>query len=84
MSLGHGHIRVDDHPRLWPGLSAAAAEAKAVLLELAAESLKVPQSQLGGQRRGDLLTLKNNEHRVTYGQLAKDKKSKGTSAANRR
>ena len=56
-----------------PALRAAAAEAKAVLLDLAAESLKVPQSQLAA-KDGVIFDLKDNEHRVTYGQLAKGQK----------
>ncbi len=56
-----------------PALRAAAAEAKAVLLELAAESLKVPQSQLAA-KDGVIFDQQNQEHRVTYGQLAKGQK----------
>jgi nicotinate dehydrogenase subunit B len=53
-----------------PALQAAAAEARAVLLELAAENLKVPQAQLVA-KDGVITDRQNNEHRVTYGQLAK-------------
>ena len=54
-------------------LRAAAAEAKAVLLELAAESLKVPLAQLTA-KDGVIIDQKNEQHRVTYGQLAKGQK----------
>ena len=53
-----------------PALQAAAAEARAVLLELAAETLKVPQAQLVA-KDGAIFDRQNKEQRVTYGQLAK-------------
>ena len=53
-----------------PTLQAAAAEARAVLLELAAEALKVPQAQLVA-RDGVIFDQQNKEQRRTYGQLAK-------------
>jgi isoquinoline 1-oxidoreductase len=56
-----------------PALRAAAAEAKNVLLELAAESLQVPRAQLVA-KAGEIFDSQNKEHRVTYGQLAKGKK----------
>ena len=56
-----------------PALLAAAAEAKAVLLELAAESLKVPVSQLTA-KAGAIFDQQNKERRLTYGQLAKGQK----------
>jgi len=56
-----------------PALRAAAAEAKAVLLELAAESLKIPQAQLVA-KDGVIFDQQNKEHRITYGQLAKGQK----------
>jgi isoquinoline 1-oxidoreductase len=56
-----------------PALRAAAAEAKAVLLELAADALKVPQTQLAA-KDGVIFDQQNMEHRVTYGQLAKGQK----------
>jgi isoquinoline 1-oxidoreductase len=56
-----------------PALQAAAAEAKAVLLELAAEALKVPQSQLVA-RDGVIFDQQNKDQRRTYGQLAKGQK----------
>ncbi|HEV2438408.1 MAG TPA: molybdopterin cofactor-binding domain-containing protein [Verrucomicrobiae bacterium] len=56
-----------------PALQAAAAEAKAVLLELAAESLKVPPAQLAA-KDGVIFDKENPEHRVTYGQLTQGKK----------
>ena len=56
-----------------PNLRAAAAEAKAVLLELAAESLNVPQTQLTA-KDGTIVDQQNKEHHVTYAQLAKGKK----------
>jgi len=56
-----------------PNLRAAAAEARAVLLELAAESLQVPQSQLTAEN-GAIFDQQNKEHRLTYAQLAKGQK----------
>src|ERR1035441_8039586 len=56
-----------------PALRAAAAEAKVVLLELAAEALKVPQTQLVA-KDGIIFDQKNQKNRVTYGQLAKGQK----------
>lgn len=56
-----------------PALSAAAAEARAVLLELASESLQVPRNQLVAEA-GVIFDGQNKEKRVTYGQLAKGKK----------
>ena len=56
-----------------PALLAAAAEAKAVLLELAAEALQVPQAQLVAQD-GVIFDGQNKEQRRTYGQLAKGQK----------
>ena len=53
-----------------PALQAAAAEAKAVLVELAAEALKVPKEQLVAQA-GVVFDRQNKEQRRTYGQLAK-------------
>jgi isoquinoline 1-oxidoreductase len=56
-----------------PALQAAAAEARAVLLELAADSLKVLQAQLVA-KDGAIFDKDNPEHRVTYGQLTQGKK----------
>ena len=56
-----------------PALRAAGAEARAVLLELAAESLKIPQSQLVA-RDGVIFDNQDEKRRVTYGQLAKGQK----------
>lgn len=56
-----------------PALRAAAAEAKGVLLELAAEQLKVPQSQLEA-KDGIIFDQQNPKNKVTYGQLAKGQK----------
>src|SRR5262245_17205194 len=56
-----------------PALRAAAAEARAVLLELAAESFKVPVSQLT-VKDGVITNSQNKDQRVTYAQLAKGKK----------
>ena len=53
-----------------PALRAAAAEANGVLLELAAESLKVPQAQLLA-KDGMIIDRQNKERRVGYGQLTK-------------
>ena len=56
-----------------PALQAAAAEAKVVLLELAAEALKVPQTQLVA-KDGAIFDQQNPKSRMTYGQLAKGQK----------
>ena len=56
-----------------PALRAAAAEARAVLLELAADALQVPQAQLTA-RNGAVFDKEKPERRVTYGQLAKGQK----------
>jgi isoquinoline 1-oxidoreductase len=53
-----------------PVLRAAAAEAKAVLLVLAAENLKVPQAQLVA-KDGVIFNKDHPEQRITYGQLTK-------------
>ena len=53
-----------------PALRDAAAEAKGVLLELAAESLKVPQAQLLA-KDGMIIDRQNKERRIAYGQLTK-------------
>jgi isoquinoline 1-oxidoreductase len=54
-------------------LRAAAAEAKLVLLELAAEKLNVPKEQLVAQD-GAVFEREKKEHRVTYAELAKGQK----------
>ena len=56
-----------------PALLAAAAEAKVVLLELAADALKVPQAQLVA-KDGVIFDQQNPKSRMTYGQLAKGQK----------
>jgi nicotinate dehydrogenase subunit B len=56
-----------------PELRAAAAEARAVLIELAAEHLKLPASQLEA-KNGVIRDLKNKKNQVTYAQLTKGKK----------
>ena len=56
-----------------PPFRAAAAEAKAVLLLLAAEALKVPAAQLAA-KDGVIVDQQNPEHRVTYAQLTKGQK----------
>ena len=53
-----------------PALRAAAAEAKGVLLELAADALKVPQTQLVA-KDGVISDQQDAKNRITYGQLAK-------------
>ena len=55
-----------------PPLRAAAAEARAVLLDLAAEQFKVPVTQLT-VKDAVITDSQNKEHRVTYAQLAKGK-----------
>ena len=56
-----------------PAFRAAAAEAKGVLLELAAEALTVPAAQLTA-RDGAVFETRNPARRVTYAQLTKGKK----------
>lgn len=56
-----------------PLLRAAAAEARVVLMELAAEHLKVPMDQLRVEA-GVVIDKKNGKNRVTYAQLTKGKK----------
>ncbi len=56
-----------------PALRAAAAEAKGVLLELAAESLQVPRERLAA-KAGEIFDTQNKDRRVSFGQLAKGKK----------
>ncbi|MHC4457567.1 MAG: xanthine dehydrogenase family protein molybdopterin-binding subunit [Planctomycetota bacterium] len=56
-----------------PALRAAAAEARAVLIELASEHLKIPKNQLG-TKDGIIFDKTKSKNRVTYGQLAKGKK----------
>lgn len=53
-----------------PALRAAAAEARGVLLELGAESLKVPQAQLVA-KDGMIIDRQNKERRIAYGTLTK-------------
>jgi nicotinate dehydrogenase subunit B len=54
-------------------LRAAAAEAKAVLLELGSESLKIPVARLTAQD-GVIFDRQDNGRRITYGQLTKGQK----------
>jgi isoquinoline 1-oxidoreductase len=56
-----------------PALLAAAAEARTVLLELAAEALQVPQQWLVA-KDGVIFDGRNKDLRRTYGELAKGKK----------
>jgi len=58
-----------------PALRAAAAEAKAVLLELAAAALKVPQAQLVA-KDGVIFDQQDPKNKISYGQLAKGQKIK--------
>jgi isoquinoline 1-oxidoreductase len=55
-----------------PPLRAAAAEARAVLIELAAEYLKIPKGRLK-TKDGIVFDKTENKNRVTYAQLAKGK-----------
>ena len=55
-----------------PPLRAAGAEARRVLLELAAEQLKVPQDRLVADN-GVIYDKQQKDKRVTYGDLAKGK-----------
>lgn len=56
-----------------PALRAAAAEAKAVLLEIASEQLKTPKEKLTAEN-GVVYVASNKKSKVTYGQLAQGKK----------
>ena len=56
-----------------PALLAAAAEARTVLMELAAEALQVPQEWLVA-KDGVVFDGRNKDLRRTYGELAKGKK----------
>jgi len=56
-----------------PAMRAAAAEARAVLVDLGSARLGVPASQLE-VRDGVVVDTKNPRNRVTYGQLAKGQK----------
>jgi len=60
-----------------PPFRAAAAEAKAVLMELAAEYLKLPIDRLAVDA-GIVFDKKNSKNQVTYAQLTKGKKLKDT------
>jgi len=53
-----------------PSLRAAAAEARGVLLELAADALKVPATQLVA-KDGVISGSQDPKNKITYGQLAK-------------
>jgi nicotinate dehydrogenase subunit B len=56
-----------------PAMRMAAAEARAVLLELAADQLKVPQTQLVA-KDGVVSDQQDPKNKITYGQLAKGQK----------
>jgi isoquinoline 1-oxidoreductase len=56
-----------------PALRAAGAEAKAVLMELASEQLKIPKDRLTA-KDGVVLEKAKPSNRVTYAQLAKGQK----------
>jgi nicotinate dehydrogenase subunit B len=56
-----------------PRMRVAAAEAKTVLMQLGADYLKVPLSQLE-VRDGIIIDVKNEKSKVSYGELAKGKK----------
>jgi isoquinoline 1-oxidoreductase len=56
-----------------PALRAAAAEAKVVLMELAAEKLKVPADRLA-VKDGLVYDKLNSQNKATYGELAAGKK----------
>jgi isoquinoline 1-oxidoreductase len=56
-----------------PALRAAAAEARGVLLELAADALKVPQRQLVA-KDGVISDSQDAKNKISYGQLAKGQK----------
>lgn len=56
-----------------PAMRAAAAEARGVLVEMAASQMKVPASQLE-VREGVIVDSKNPKNTISYGQLAKGKR----------
>lgn len=56
-----------------PALRNAAAEAKAILLELASERLKTPKDGLVAEN-GAIYVASNKQSKVTYGQLAQGQK----------
>jgi CO/xanthine dehydrogenase Mo-binding subunit len=56
-----------------PALRAAAAEAKTVLMSLAAAHLQVPEDRLRAEQ-GAILVAGDPDRKVTYGQLAKGQK----------
>ena len=58
-----------------PPLRAAAAEARAILLELAAEHLKIPRNRLKTQD-GAVFDVEQNQNRVTYAELTKREKDR--------
>ncbi|MHC4172653.1 MAG: xanthine dehydrogenase family protein molybdopterin-binding subunit, partial [Planctomycetota bacterium] len=60
-------------PRFGPVLRAAAAEARAVLIELAAEHLEVAKDRLDA-KEGVVFDKTRKRRKVTYAQLAKDKR----------
>ncbi len=60
-------------PYFGPALQKAAAEARAVLLELAADSLKLPVARLTA-KDGAIFDTQNPDQRVTYSQLTRGKR----------
>ena len=60
-------------PLLWPVVRKAGAEAKAVLIELAAEGLHVPAAQLRAES-GRIFESGKPANAVTYGQLVEGKR----------
>jgi nicotinate dehydrogenase subunit B len=56
-----------------PALRSAAAEAKAILIEMAAEQLKTPKEQLSSEN-GVIFVTADKKTRTTYAQLAKGQK----------
>jgi nicotinate dehydrogenase subunit B len=56
-----------------PGLRAAAAEAKGILLELASEQLKTPKAQLSVEN-GVIFVTGDKNTRIAFGQLTKGQK----------
>ena len=60
-------------PLLWPVVRRAAAEARAVLVQMAAERLKVPAAQLRAQA-GVIGEAANPSNKVTYGELVEGRR----------
>jgi len=70
---GTWDLRVDEHAIFGPPLREAAAEARAILLTLAAERLKLPESRLT-VKDGMVSDKTNSRKRISYAELAQGKR----------